>query len=312
MNSSLSCLVAALAFATGVSAQTWSFPLNPRAIFLRANNDSPAAPLVLDLASLGVAPGQWLRVGTTGDFSAIGGGQDNFQSLIGVFSASAALLPPSTQHRVVDAIGAGPAFPSPGTWSGGLPMDIAEDFFCSRQMWSSFVEVEVPPGATHLFLGVHDSLCADNTDPDADYGVVVTVLPTPTFAGTSEHIVMKAAVNGSPASSPDVHLAPPGSTITAQLEYPLGFADGSLYLFLADVVPVGGAVPHPLPGLWCEDLIVLKGGVLSGPYGFTDTWSLVVAPGSAGVAVFVQCAALTSNARNGLFETTNAHAFLFQ
>jgi len=306
------CLVAALAFATDLAAQSWSFPLHPRAIFLRTNNDTPQPPLVVDLASLGVVPGNWLRVGTTGDFSAIGGGPDNFQSLIGVFSASATLLPSNVQHRVVDAIGAGPSFSSPGTWSGALPMDIPQDFFCSRQTWSSFLDVAVPAGATHLFLGVHDSLCADNTDPDGDYGVSITLLPTPTFPGTSEHIGMKAAVNGVPASWPDVHLATPGSTITTQLDYPVGLIDGSLHLFVADVVTVGAPPPNPLPGLWSQNLILLKAGVLSGPFGFTDTWSLVVAPGYAGTAVFVQCLALPPAPRNGLFEGSNAHVFVFQ
>ncbi len=312
MNLSLCCLVATAALATEVAAQSWSFPLNPRATYLRTNNDSPLAPLILDLGSLGLAPGDWLRIESTGGFRYINGGQDNYRSLIAVFSASATLLATNVQQRVPDAIAAGPEFTSGGTYSGGLPIDVPQDFFCSRNLWADHVEVQIPAGASHLFIGTHDSLYNDNVDPNGDYGAIVTKIAAPTFGGTSEHIVMKAAVNGTPASSPDVHLAPPGSTITAQLEYPLGFADGSLYLFLADVVPVGGTVPNPLPGLWCEDLIVLKGGLLPSTPDFTDTWTLVVAPGSAGISVFVQCAALTPNARNGLFETTNAHAFLFQ
>ncbi len=312
MKLSLCCLVATAALATDVAAQSWSFPLNPRATYLRTNNDSPLAPLILDIGSLGLAPGDWLRIESTGGFRYISGGQDNFRSLIAVFSASATLLATNVQQRVPDAIAAGPEFTSGGTYSGGLPIDIPQDFFCSRNLWADHVEVQIPAGASHLLIGTHDSLYNDNVDPNGDYGAIVTKIVAPTFGGTSEHIVMKAAVDGVPANWPDVHVAPPGSTITAQLEYPLGFADGSLYLFLADVVPVGGAVPHPLPGLWCEDLIVLKGGLLPSTPDFTDTWSLVVAPGSAGIAVFVQCAALTPNARNGLFETTNAHAFLFQ
>ena len=306
------CLAPFLALATDVVAQTWAFPLSARALFVRANNDVPDAPLVLNLSALGVVPGQWLRIASTGDFVAIGGGQDNFRSLIGVFSGSAALLPPNVQHRVVDAIGAGPSFTSPGTWSGSLPMDIPQDFFCSRMTWGNGIDVPVPPGATHLFLGVHDSLCADNSDPDGDYGVAVTVVPPPSLPGTGEHIVLKSAVNGTPALLPDVHAAPPGSTMTAELSYPLGLLDGELYLFLADVMPTGGSVPNPLPGLYSSNLILLKAGILPSTPGFTDTWSLVAGSGYAGTTAIVQVVALTPIARNGLFESTAAHRFAFQ
>ena len=34
-----------------------------------------------------------------------------------------------------------------------------------------------PVGATHLFITAHDSLYYDNTDPDGDLAVRVTVLP---------------------------------------------------------------------------------------------------------------------------------------
>ncbi len=305
-------VAASLFLAAGASSQSWSWPLDPRAAYLRTNSDTPTAPLILNLGSLGIEPGDWLRIETTGACRQVGGGQDTVRAACAVFSSSATLLATNVQQRVPGAIAAGPAFPSVNTYFGSVPTDITEDFYVSRTLWADHVDVQVPAGASHLFIANYDSYYVDNADPNGDYGVSVTKLAAPTFGGTGEHIVMKAAVNGTPASLPDVHLAPPGSTITAQLEYPLGFADGSLYLFLADVVPVGGAVPNPLPGLWCEDLIVLKGGLLPSTPDFTDTWSLVVAPGSAGIAVFVQCAALTPTARNGLFETTNAHAFLFQ
>lgn len=301
-----------LLMATAATAQTWTWSLDPRAAYVRTNNDSPAAPLIVDLGSLGIASGDWLGIGSQGTFRYINGGQDNYRSLCAVFSSNATLLATNVQQRVPGAIAAGPAFPSGSTYSGSLPMDIPQDFFVSRNLWGDHVEVQVPAGATHLFIGVHDSLYNDNVDPNGDFGVVITKLTAPTFGGTGEHIVMKAAVNGTPASSPDVHLAPPGSTITAQLEYPLGFIDGELYIFLADVVQVGAPIPNPLPGLWSQNLILLKAGVLPSTPNFTDTWSIVAAPGYAGTAVLVQCAALSPIARNGLFETTNAHAFLFQ
>lgn len=298
--------------AAAVSAQTWSSPMNPRATYLRTNSDSPLAPLVLDLAAFGAAPGQWLHIQSTGGFRYVAGGQDGMRAMCGVFSASATLLAANVQQRVVDAIPAGPSFAGGGTYSGSLPMDITQDFYVSRNLWADFVDVEIPAGATHLFLGTHDSLYNDNVDPNGDWGVIVTVVPPPLFPGTGEHIVMKAAVNGVPAAAPEVHIAPPGSTITAQLEYPLGLIDNTIYIFIADVVTVGAPLPHPLPGLWSQSLILLQAGVLAGTPGFTDTWSIVAAPGYAGTAAFVQCVALPTVARNGLFEASNAHVFLLQ
>lgn len=286
--------------------------MNPRATYLRTNSDSPLPPLVLDLATFGAAPGQWLRIQSSGGFRYVAGGQDGMRAMCGVFSGSATLLATNVQQRVIDAIPAGPSFASGATYIGSLPIDIPQDFYISRNLWADFVEVEIPAGATHLFLGTHDSLYNDNVDPNGDWGVTVTVVPTPTFPGTGEHIVMKAAVNGVPAASPDVHVAPPGSTITAQLEYPLGLIDNSIYVFIADVVAVGAPLPHPLPGLWSQNLILLQAGVLPGTPGFTDTLSVGVAPGYAGTAVFLQCIALPDVARNGLFEGSNAHVFLFQ
>lgn len=306
-------VVSALALlATGLAAQAWTFPLDPRATYLRTNNDTAAAPLVLNLAALGVAPGQWLRLGTTGAFRYINGGQDNFRSLCGVFSGSATLLPSNVQYRVVDAIAAGPAFPSGGTYYGGLPIDVPQDFFCSRMAWASSIDVPVPAGATHLFLGVHDSLYNDNADPNGDYAAVVTVVPTPSLPGTGEHLTLKTAVDGTPALLPDVHSAPPGSTMVVELGHPVGFLDGELYLIVADVMPTGGQVPNPLPGLWLGNLVILQFGIVSSAPGWTDTWTLPAVAGYPGTTIVVQGGALSALARNGVFETTSAHRFEWQ
>lgn len=309
----LTAFSAALALVSAAAAQTWSSPMSPRATYVRTNNDSPLSPVILDLAAFGAVPGQWLRVQSTGAYTYING-QDINRAMCGVFSASTTLLPSNVQQRVVDAIPAGPSFGDTAqavTFYGSLPVNIPQDFYVSRIFWGDFVDVQIPPGATYLFLGTMDSYYADNVDPNGDWGVTVTVIPTPTFPGTGEHITMKTAVNGTPAFAPDLHLAPVGSTITAELEYPLGLIDNSLYIFLADVTAIGAPPPNPLPGLWSQNLIALKAGVLPSTPNFTDTWSLVVAPGYSGTAIFVQCAALANIARNGLFETTNAHVFLF-
>jgi hypothetical protein len=44
----------------------------------------------------------------------------------------------------------------------------------------------------------------------------------------------------------------------------------------------------------------------------TDTWQLQVPAGLNGVTLLVQAGVLTANARNGTYETTDAHRFLLQ
>jgi hypothetical protein len=310
MNTNLRALLPLLALAAATTAQTWTYPLDPRAAYLRTNSDQPQPPLVLGLATLGLSPGQWLRIATTGDFRYVNGGTDTYRSLCGVFSTNATLLATNVQQRVPGAIAAGPAFPSGGTYSGSLPMDIPQDFFASRNLWDNGVEVEIPNGATHLFLGVHDSLYNDNVDPDGDYGVVVTLLPTPVLPGTGEHVVLASSVGGTPA--PQLWNAPAGSTVTAQLRYPLGFVDGALYAFVGDTMATGGAVPQLLPRLWMGNLLVLQFGLLPATPSFTDSWQLQVPAGLNGVTLLLQGGVLTTAARNGTYETTDAHRFVLQ
>lgn len=305
-------LAAALPLATDLVAQSWTLPMDPRASYLRTNNDTPAPPLLLDLGAMGLGAGQWLRIGTVGAYRSVNGGPDTYRSLVGVFASSPQLLPDGVQQRVVGAIPAGPAVQSGPTFYGALPIDIAEDFDCSRFGYASSIEVQVPAGATHLFLGTHESLYSDNVDPNGDFAAVVSVVPTPSLPGTGEHLVLRSTTIGIPLTTPDTHATPAGATMTTRLDYPLGLIDGSLYVFLAEVVTTGAPVPSPLPGLWTPSLFVVQAGLLPAAAGFTDTWSLVAPAGYAGLTVLVQAGALTPSARNGLFETTAAHRFVLQ
>jgi len=200
MNHALRSLVL-LAIASGLAAQTFTFPLDPRRTFLRTNNDTPQPPLVLDLAPLGAVPGTWLRIGTAGAYAYIAGGADNHRNLMGVFSADAQLLATTAPHRVPGAIAAGPAFVSAATYYGALATDIAQDFLASRLGWADSVLVEVPPGASRLFLGKHDRY-VDNHDPNGDFAAVVTVLATPGLPGTGEHVELRSGLGGV-GSGPD-------------------------------------------------------------------------------------------------------------
>ena len=102
-------------------------PLNPRACFYVTSSDSPAPPLVVDLAPLGATPGQWLLLQSTGGFS-FGNTPDGMRAMAAVFSSSTTVLPSSVPHRVPGAIAAGPSFTSGNTYFGSVPTDISEDF----------------------------------------------------------------------------------------------------------------------------------------------------------------------------------------
>ena len=302
----------ALLAATG-TAQTTTFPLNPRATFLRTNNDTPLAPLVVDLTSLPAAPGSWLRITTVGAFRHINGGPDTYSNLCGVFSSNTTLLASNLQQRVPGAIAAGPAYASGGTYQGNLPMDIPQDFFCNRPTFENGVYVEVPVGATHLFLGVHDSLYNDNVDPNGDFAAVVTVVPTPALPGTGEHVELRSGVSAPATALPADKPAPTGSTILGELHDPHGFAAGSLYVLAVDFVATGGPVPQLLQRVWLgSGAVVAQVGVIGSAAGWSANMSLLVPPGLAGVSLVLQGGALTPDARNGLYETSIAHRFAMQ
>ena len=133
------------------------FHVPPRATFLRTNLDpDPRPPVIVDLAQLGAEPGDTLRFTRTGYFSAALNYTMAWADA--VFSSSDVILPATGYlNRVPDAIEAGPDNWSPGV--PGFPTDIPEDFL----VVNPGVDVEVPVGATHLFLGVEDQFYSDNT-----------------------------------------------------------------------------------------------------------------------------------------------------
>ena len=306
-------LLAVTLLIPSLAAQTSTHPLDPRATFLRTNNDLPQPPLVLDLQALGAAPRSWLQLETTGAFRYIAGGQDTHRSLVGVFSSSTQLLATSVQQRVPGAIAAGGAFSGGATYYGSLPMDIPQDFFISRNTWASGVFVEVPPAATHLFLGVFDSWYQDNVDPNGDYAVIVTLVPPLPLPGTGEHLELRTGVNAPATALPADKPAPGGSTLTGELHHPVGFADGALYVLAVDLMATGGPAPMLLPRVWLgPTTIVVQLGVVPATAGWVAAWSIQAPPGLAGTSLIVQGGALLPLARNGFYETAIAHRFVFQ
>jgi hypothetical protein len=154
--------------------------IDPKATYLHTNGDPALDAPAIALDTLGVAPGDFIRITRLGKWDN-GPQGDIFTSLMGVFSSSATLLPPSQPHRVPGALDVGLDFLTAPTFDGGQATDIPQDFMIA----DTFDEVVsvclmVPAGATHIFLSGHDSWYNDNSDPNADYTAQFEVLAPPT------------------------------------------------------------------------------------------------------------------------------------
>jgi hypothetical protein len=173
-------VVGSLAVTAFAQAGSVVISINPKATYLHTKSDAALNSPALELASLGVVAGDFVRITRLGAFDN-GPQSDQYTSLLGVFSNGPTLLDSSLLHRVPGAIDAGPEFVSADTWFGDEPTDIPQDFRISDSIneFGTFCLV-VPAGATHIFLAPHDSLYNDNTDPNADFKAQFEVLPPPT------------------------------------------------------------------------------------------------------------------------------------
>jgi hypothetical protein len=160
-------------------SQTIIYPLNPAATYLLTNDDIGSLDAIpLALSNFGIQPGQIIRIERLGFFDPGGTFGETSASLSAVFSASNTLLSASLLNRVQDAIDAGTDYTSFRTFRGNLLTDIPEDFTLGSN-GSGSIDIVVPTGATHLFFSPRDPYFGDNTDPNGDYGVAVTVVPEP-------------------------------------------------------------------------------------------------------------------------------------
>ncbi len=124
--------------------------------------DTPGLPTIVDLASSGIAPGDWLEILISGEVSYyVGQAPQPPFSVLGLFSGSASLLGQAEIQRVPGAISTGinPRV-TMNTLFGDEPTDIPEDFLISPQ---SGFQIRVPAGANYLFLAVEDSHWGDNS-----------------------------------------------------------------------------------------------------------------------------------------------------
>jgi hypothetical protein len=164
----------ALALVHSVPAAAVTFPLNTRETFLRVDpTDVASGALIVSLADYSLLPGYTIRIRSVGEFDN-GPGGETFTTLDVIFSNSGTLLGPTLQFRVPDAVDAGLAIDTAPTCPSGSPTNIPYDFFVT----SAGVEVLIPAGATHLFVGTWDCFYRDNTDPDGDFAVEISLLAT--------------------------------------------------------------------------------------------------------------------------------------
>lgn len=200
----LACL-ATLA-AAPARAQVHTVPILPNVSFLHTDPfDAPANAMPIALGSYGLTPGSVIRLATAGDWDN-GPGVDEHFYAAAVFSGSATLLPGSERYRVPDALGVGININMGVTCPSADSMDTPQDF----RVDTAGVVVTIPLGATHLFVMPLDCYSVDNTDPDNDFVLKITVIalagveggvagaaplayPNPFRAGTSVRFALPEA-----------------------------------------------------------------------------------------------------------------------
>jgi len=141
--------------------------VNAKGTYLRTLWDHPRSPTIVDLASIGAASGDTLVLRRKGRFKRTGLSWDA-NRIAGVFSGSDRLRATRYRDRVVDAIDAGYDVSTPRTRWWWKSTDISEDFEIGEA-----TEVEVPHGATHLFVTPIDDYFKDNFSLELRVGVEV-------------------------------------------------------------------------------------------------------------------------------------------
>jgi hypothetical protein len=161
-------------------ATATTITIDPLKTFLFTNNDpwsgggSVAGSVPIVLSDIGISGGDTIHLEMLGDwYDGHAGYSGNVSSLdvvsemIGVFSNSSALLAPNILNRVPGSLDAGLSITTWNTLFGNLATDIPHDFGITNTL------VQVPFGATHLFVAAHDIYYSDNSDPDGDFAVRV-------------------------------------------------------------------------------------------------------------------------------------------
>ncbi|HKY71644.1 MAG TPA: hypothetical protein VJL88_06970 [Nitrospira sp.] len=168
-------------FSSGEAAAV-TISIDPLRTFLYTYNDpwsgsgSVANSIPIVLSDIGVSGGDTIQLEMLGDWydghaGYIGvdvSSMDVVSEMIGVFSSDNTLLSPTVLNRVPGSLDAGISITSWNTLFGDMPTDIPHDFGITNTF------VQVPVGATHLFVAAHDIYYSDNSDPDGDFAVRIT------------------------------------------------------------------------------------------------------------------------------------------
>ena len=119
-------------------------------------------PTRANATDFGVTPGQILSFRASGDYAAGQGWDEEENEILAVFvDAEGNYLAPDLHPNAVTEV-----------QSSGLATDIPQDFPLSI---GDIVHIRVPDSAVALLFSVEDSYYSDNTDPDGDLGVTVSV-----------------------------------------------------------------------------------------------------------------------------------------
>jgi hypothetical protein len=129
-----------------------------------------AAPLIVDLAAIGLESGDVIMVsytgvlyenaywdGTLGDY--ISYTDENEFHVYGVFSSTSQLLPITQLHRVPGAIQTELSYQTANAWFSNEVTDIPQDFRISPYMG---MDLEIPENAQYLFVCLGDVYYPDN------------------------------------------------------------------------------------------------------------------------------------------------------
>jgi hypothetical protein len=150
--------------------------LDPRGTYLHTCNDAAKTATPINLAALGIYPGDVICLDNEGSFAYTEDPGWVSYECIAVFSSSSSISGGSSSHRIPGAINAGEDFE---TWATndceGEPTDIAEDFLVT----GDGVIIKVPDGARYLFMCGLDSKYADNWAPSGRFGVQLSIVTVP-------------------------------------------------------------------------------------------------------------------------------------
>lgn len=154
-------------------------PIDPNATYFDEASASGLTPVAVSLLSLGITPGTTINVQQVGGFSFFGSGfNDTITNTYAVFSSSSVILPYSgfaNTSRVPGAVAAAwPSYAYPNSAN-----DVPEDTTIDSFNFPLGQTVVVPTGAAFMFFSAIDSVYGDNTDPNGDYGVNITIVPAP-------------------------------------------------------------------------------------------------------------------------------------